>query len=238
MRRRRPLGTVGLAVVLLGLLLATRAEARDWGWLGVRIRELSEMEMEEISARHGIREGYGVVVVAVLEGSPAARSSMRAGDIVVGFAGRPIVDSRTLQRLIGTAPLDRDLPLTVLRRGEGRRELSVRLAPMPPEIVGERVAAEFGFFLHEVLTEKDAANWLGPTESLSVVADVLSGSLAERGGLQPGDVLREINDQRLLSFRDATQALARARLDQPLRLVVRRGGDDQLSLTLPHPAAP
>jgi hypothetical protein len=42
----------------------------------------------------------------------------------------------------------------------------------------------------------------------------------------------------LLSFRDATQALSRARLDQPLRLVVRRGGDDQLSLTLPHPAAP
>ena len=238
MSGRRLRDTVGLAALLIGLLLVTRAEAGEWGWLGVRIRELSEMEMEEISARHGIREGYGVVVVAVLEDSPAARSSIRAGDVVVGFAGRPIVDSRTLRRVVGAAPLDRDLPLTVLRRGEGRRQFSVRLAPMPPEIAGERVAAEFGFFLSEVFAEKYVGSWLGPMESRSVVADVLSGSQAERGGLRPGDVLREINDQPLRSFRDATQALARAPLDQPLRLVVGRGGDDRLSLTLPHPAAP
>jgi serine protease Do len=228
--RRRAAG--GALVLSLTLLLA--AEVHGQGWLGVRIRDLSEIEMEEISARHGIREGYGVVIVAVLEDSPAARSAVRAGDIVVGFAGRPIVDSRTFQRVVGAAPLDRGLPLTVLRR-EGRRQLMVRLAPMPVEIAGERVAAEFGFSLREVYAERYVGISLGPMESLPVIADVYPGSEAERAGLEPGDVFRKINDEPLQSFRHATQLLARAPAGEPLRLVVRRGGQDALSFTLTRP---
>lgn len=225
----------GLAVALL--LLGAAGAAAAVGWLGVRIRDLSEIEMEEISARHGIREGYGVVIVTVLEGSPAARSSLRAGDVVVGFAGRPIVDVRTLQRAVAAVPLDRELTLTVLRR-EGRQRILVRLAPMPPEITGERAAAEFGFFLRQSSAEEHLGNWLGPMESQSLVVDVLPGSQAERGGLRTGDVLRQVNGEPLRSFRDAALALARMPLDQPLRLVVRRGSTDELPLTLPPPAQP
>ena len=67
---------VMLAVLVLTLTLATVVEARPWAWLGVRIRDMSEQEMEEISARHGIREGFGVVIVEVMEDTPAARSGL------------------------------------------------------------------------------------------------------------------------------------------------------------------
>jgi len=158
-----------IAALALPLVLLLAASAHAQGWLGVRIRDLSELEMDEISARHGIREGYGVVIVAVLEDSPAARSAIRAGDIVVGFAGRPIVDSRTFQRVVGGAPLDREIPLTVLRN-EGRRQLMVRLAPMPVEIAGERVAAELGFALREVDAEKLGDKWLGSARPSGVAS--------------------------------------------------------------------
>ncbi len=224
-----------IAALALPLVLLLAASAHAQGWLGVRIRDLSELEMDEISARHGIREGYGVVIVAVLEDSPAARSAIRAGDIVVGFAGRPIVDSRTFQRVVGGAPLDREIPLTVLRN-EGRRQLMVRLAPMPVEIAGERVAAELGFALREVDAEKLGDRWLGSAGSLAVVADVYPASEAERSGLEPGDVLRRINDQPLQSFRHATQLLARLPGGEPVRLVVSRGDQGVLPLTLARPA--
>jgi len=225
-----------VAALALPLVLLLAASAQAQGWLGVRIRDLSEMEMDEISARHGIREGYGVVIVAVLENSPAARSAIRAGDVVVGFAGRPIVDSRTFQRVVGNAPLDRDLALTVLRN-DGRRQLKVRLAPMPVEIVGERVAAELGFALREASPGQAGSTWPDPVDSLSVVVDVFPGSEAERGGLEPGDVLRLINDEPLRSFRHAAQLLARLPAGEAIRLVVRRGPEDAVPLILARPAS-
>jgi len=48
-----------IAAALCLLMLAAAAPAIDatqWAWLGVRIRDLSEQEMDEISSRHGMRE--------------------------------------------------------------------------------------------------------------------------------------------------------------------------------------
>ena len=78
-RACRRLVTAALLVLSIG---PAPAEARSWAWLGVRIRDLSEFEMEDISRRHGIREGYGVVIVGVVEESPAERAGIQGGDIV------------------------------------------------------------------------------------------------------------------------------------------------------------
>ena len=71
---------------------------------------MSEQEMDEIAERHGIGEGFGVVIVDVMEDTPAARAGMRPGDIVVAFEGRPVTDTRLLQRLIARASIDERRP--------------------------------------------------------------------------------------------------------------------------------
>jgi len=221
------------ALALVGLVLAAAgAEARTWAWLGVRIRDLSEQEMDEISARHGIREGFGVVIVEVLEGTPAARAGIRNGDIVVAFGDRPVTETRMLQRLIASAPTGVETRLTVLRR-EGRRSVDVRLAEMPRDVTGDRVAAEFGFVLRDVERQGDLAGARPPT-SAPAVAAVLRGGPAERGGLVVGDVLLQVGEQAVLTRDSARDALAGAAIERPLRLVVRRG-EERLTLTLPAP---
>src|SRR5678815_3906930 len=96
-----------VGALLLGLLPALLAgalpggAAERSGWLGVRIRDLSEQEMDEISTRHGIREGFGAMIVEVIKETPAERSGLRTGDLVVAFRDRPVVDTRMLVRLIG-----------------------------------------------------------------------------------------------------------------------------------------
>jgi serine protease Do len=148
---RAPLRLALVALAALTLAAAV-AGARAWSWLGVRIRDLSEQEMEEIASRHGIREGFGVVIVEVMADTPAARAGMKNGDIVVAFGEHPVVETPQLQRQIAAAPTDCDTLLTVLRPG-GRRALKVRLTTMPLAIAGERVAAEFGFSLQERHTD-------------------------------------------------------------------------------------
>jgi serine protease Do len=222
-----------LCALALMLLALTSAEARTWSWLGVRIRDLSEQEMEEVSKRHGIREGYGVVVVDVMEDTPAARAGMRSGDIVVAFEGRPVTDTRLLQRLIARATVDQDIRLTVLRT-DGRRPLAVRLVSMPRLVAGERVAAEFGFLLRESEGARDSAPRLQSASAAPFVTVVLRGSSAQRAGLEVGDVILQINEQPVVT-RDAVQeTMSDVPLDRTLRLTVLREGR-HVSLSLAGP---
>ena len=222
----------GALVVLL--LAAAVAEARTWSWLGVRIRDLSEQEMDEVAGRHGIREGFGVVVVEVIEDTPAARAGLRAGDIVVAFEGRPVTDTRLLQRLIASTPVDGDVRLTVLRR-EGRRALPVRLMAMPRPVAGERIVAEFGFVLRESDTGPGPGGG-GPLPGAPSVTFVVRGSPAEKAGLEVGDVILQVNDHTVVSRDAAREVLSEVGLERPLHLTVRRAGGP-VSLTLPVPEA-
>jgi len=226
---RRLLGVLALAL----LAVTSVAEARTWSWLGVRIRDLSEQEMEEVSKRHGIREGYGVVVVDVMEDTPAARAGMRSGDIVVAFEGRPITDTRLLQRLIASASVDQDIRLTVLRT-DGRRPLAVRLVSMPRPVAGERVAAEFGFLLRESEGSRDTGIRLPSSSAAPSVTVVVRGSSAHKAGLEVGDVILQINEQPVVT-RDAVQeTMSDLPLDRTLRLTVLREGR-HVSLSLAGP---
>ena len=211
-----------LAALALVAVVTVATEAREWSWLGVRIRDLSEQEMETLSQLHGIREGFGVVVVEVIENTPAARAGLKNGDVVVAFADRPVVETRMLQRFIAAAPIGSETALTVLRP-EGRRQLRVRLVTMPRTVAGERVAAEFGFVLREPNAQPELGGARPSSSTSPAVAIVLRGGPAERAGVEVGDVLLQVNDHSVVSGDAARESLAEVAPDQPLRLTVRRG---------------
>jgi serine protease Do len=222
--RARPLA----AAVLLLVLVATAStiDAAQWAWLGVRIRDLTEQEMDEISSRHGLREGFGVFIVEVMEGTPAQTAGLKTGDLVVALEERPVTETRMLQRLIAASSPGTAVRLTVLRT-DGRRRLDVRLAAMPRPVVGERIGAEFGF----IVRDPEPGTSTAPT-----VSAVVPKSPADRGGLEAGDVIVQINDLAVVTRDALREALADAGLEAPLRLTVRRAGN-RLALVLKAPGA-
>jgi serine protease Do len=217
------------------LIPAAAESSPRWGWLGVRIRDLSEQEMDEISMRHGIREGFGAVIVEVIPETPAAAAGLRSGDLLVAFRDRPVVDTRTLQRLVAAGQVGDNVTVTVLRRGEGRRRLALSLGPMPEPMAAERVAAEFGFRVRDPEPQPELGG--GRPSAGPAVAAVLRGSAAEAAGLKVGDVLLEINGRPVLTLEAARQALVAASLETPLPLTVVRG-DDRVSMVLDRPRLP
>jgi serine protease Do len=219
-----------LALIIGTLTVAAGVEAKSWAWLGVRIRDLSEHEMEEIALRHGMREGFGVVIVDVLDDAPAARAGLKSGDIVVAFDGKPVTDTRTLQRLIASAPVEGDSRLTLLGTA-GRRAVRVRLGAMPSDAVGERTAAEFGFVLRDPEAQAELGGRQPAGGSTPAVSVVVRGSAAARAGLEVGDVILQVGDRAVITREAVRTALAEASLDEPLRLTVRRS-ETIVSLTL------
>lgn len=221
-------GRRGLLAAALLLSCFGAIAARPYPWLGVRIRDLSEQEMEEVAKRHGIREGFGVVLVDIVEGTPAERAGLKKGDIVVAVNGRPIVETRLLQRLLASQAIDHDVKLTVLRT-EGRKDVSVRLALMPPAMAGERTAAELGFVLRE--PDTPASRGAPPGDGSPAVVAVIKGTPAEQAGLAVGDVILEVNGRGVLGGVAAREALAESEPARPIRLTVRRQGEER-SITL------
>jgi serine protease Do len=221
------------AGALLVLCLASGvADARPWSWLGVRIRDLSEQEMDDLATKHGIREGFGVVIVDVMEGTPAARAGIKSGDIIVAFDDRPVTETRGLQRMIASGPVERDARLTVLR-AEGRRALAVRLMPMPRAVAGERVAAEYGFLLREPDGPQPELGGRRPGGAgAPIVSLVVKDSAAARAGLEVGDVILQVEETAVVTRDAAREALAELAPEKALRLTVRRD-DRRLAVEIP-----
>ena len=210
--------------VALVLLLLTDPSWAAWGWLGVRIRDLSEQEMEEISKKYGLREGFGVVIVEVMKETPAEVSGLKSGDLVVAFRDRPVVDTRTLQRLIASTSVGETVPLTVLRRDAGRRGLTVQVGRMPDAVAADRIAAEFGFLVRDPVAQGEGA--IGRlADGPPAVGLVVARSSAAEAGLKVGDVLLEVNGRPVLTLAAAREALLGSSLERPLPLVVRRDSD-------------
>lgn len=237
-RPGRRLPTVDRSVIALTLalsLLSVGASAGEqWGWLGVRIRDLTEQETEELTKRLGIREGYGVLIAQVMKDTPAEAAGMRDGDLVVAIEGRPIVETRMLQRLVGATTTGREIALVVLR-DQDRQELRVRVGRMPPEVVADRVMFEFGFFIRDAMPEDRPPTASGEPRT-PVVAGVAERSSAANAGLLAGDRILAVNDVEVgtvEAFRRRTQDLY---LKDAMRLRVERKGEP-MALTL-APAQP
>jgi len=224
-------------LALLLFLLAPPAEpaSKSWGWLGVRIRDLSEQEMEEISQKHGLNEGFGVVIVEVMKETPAEASGLRNGDLVVAFRERPVVDTRTLQRLVASTSAGETVPLTVLRRDDGRRRVSVRVGLMPDTVAADRIAAEFGFLVREPEAPGEGGG-ARLSEGPPTVGAVVRRSPAEAAGLHVGDVLVDVNGRAVLTLAAAREALLGSSLERPLALVVSRDSE-RIALTLKAPGS-
>jgi len=226
------------AAILLSLLIgAAAAEAATrWGWLGVRIRDLSEQEMNEISQKHGLREGFGALIVDVMKETPADAAGLKNGDLVVAFKNRPVVDTRALQRYVASASVGETVTLTVLRHDQGRRPVEVRIGPMPEAVAADRVAAEYGFLLREPEAQPERGG-VPPPAGPPAVAVVLPKGRAEAAGLQVGDILVEVNGKPVDNLQAVREALVGLPQPNPLSLVVRRDRQ-RLSFLLRDPHTP
>lgn len=86
----------------------------DRGWLGVQIKPVSE----EVASVLGLKAGEGTMIEKVMEGTPAQKAGLLAGDIVLSFDGIKIEDARDLTRTVANTAPDTASKIEVLRKGE------------------------------------------------------------------------------------------------------------------------
>jgi serine protease Do len=236
-------GSVGIgfaipAAVVRPIVEQLRAEGRvRRGWLGVQVQTLTP----EIADALGIASPRGALVAAVTPGAPADRAGLRPGDVVVGFAGRPVARMRDLPRLVAATAPGRRADLRLLRRGRETvvpvevGELAATAAAAVPDVPEPRgfsgspaagTPALAGLTVAPLDRALRDAFGVAPDVVGVMVTGVADDSPAARQGLAAGDVLVAVGETPVTT----PDALRRA-VDQQRRagrpsavVLVNRGG--------------
>jgi serine protease Do len=184
----------------------------------------------DIAKQFGEKEARGALVADVSAGSPAQKSGLERGDIILDVNGKPVADSNGLRMTISMMAPDSDAKLKVLRNGS-EREIAVKLSAMPTEEAaansGDKANGSANSALSGVSVENldaESASDLGisPNTKGVVVTNVDPSSEAAEAGLRRGDVIQEVNRQPVRNTAEFERAM-RSSKDKPLLLVNRNG---------------
>ncbi|MGZ8901834.1 MAG: Do family serine endopeptidase [Limisphaerales bacterium] len=193
------------------------------GWLGIRAQDLSP----QAAASMGLTRAAGemAVVTEVAENSPAAEAGVKSGDVILELNGKPVPKSNDLPVLIAETPPGQKVTLKIIHEKK-EQTLTVKIGELPDDSdAGQPVEArdpEIGLRVQRITPE--AARRLGLSSTKGIlVMEVQPGSPADQVGLEPADVIREVNQRPVNNVKDFERAVRQGRRGDRILLLVQRG---------------
>jgi serine protease DegQ len=101
---------VGLAKRIMEQIIETGAVTR--GWFGIEVTDITA----ELADSLGLKATRGAIVGAIERGSPAERSGMKLGDVIVAVNGKAVPDTSTTLSAIAEMAPGKSVPVKVLRQ--------------------------------------------------------------------------------------------------------------------------
>lgn len=221
----RAQGVIGFAIPinvakdLIPQLIKTGHAVR--GFIGIVWHELTEELAEYLKLK---KDQQGVIISEIIKGNPADLAGLKVYDIIIEFNGSPIRSGRELLKEVAKTPVGQSAPIKVLREGkekvfqlkpvERKEEKEKIQKPSKEKEEGGKDRPRLG------LQIDDIDNYPGLKEKFEVsdgvvVTDIEKESPAEKAGLEKGDVIIEINKEKIKDVSDFRGALSKLKKGEP-----------------------
>jgi serine protease Do len=187
------------------------------GWLGVTVQPITE----ELARQFGLSEMEGILVSDVTEGGPAEAAGIKRGDVILKYDGKKAESPLALRNMVAATRPDTEVELLLAREGE-KIALGVEIGELPSaakEVSGGIDNALSGTHVQDITPEISRS--LGLPERLK---GVLVTDVEERNGLQRGDVIMEINRQKVTSVKEYAEVASNIPADSEILLLIYRNG--------------
>ena len=173
------------------------------GWLGVGIQDLADLD-SRLAKSLGVEHRPGVMVRKIHAGQPGHKAGLKAGDVILEVDGQSLADTAALQRVIAGKRPGSKVMLEVLRNKKGI-QIAVELGEQPsteelaalirPKPARPASIERMGLQVTELTAEEAKRIGLpAETEGL-LVKKVRPGSLSDQLGIQPDDVITELQQE-------------------------------------------
>jgi serine protease Do len=201
-------------------------------YLGVSPENISRENMSQ----YGLSAPRGVGVRTVSPDGPADKAGLKKGDVILQFDGEPVTSTMKLFRLIGESAPEQSVRLTISRNGSeqqlnvtlGKRETPARafgvtppdldyfrMSPNAPRALG-RTPEVFGYGfgnnrrigITTATLTKQLADYFGVSGGHGLlISSISDNSPASKAGLKAGDVITEVNGEKVEDADDFIRAL-------------------------------
>jgi serine protease Do len=193
------------------------------GWLGVRAQDATPLALGSLGPARS--PGELALVTEVTSGSPAAEAGIKTGDMIIEFNGKAVPRSADFPGIIADTPPGQRITLKLVR---DRKEqiVSVKIGELLDESdLTQQIEArdpELGVRVQRVTPE--AARRLGLSSAKGVlVVEVHPGGPADQVGIEPADVIREVNQRAVSNVKEFERATRQGRRGDRILLLVQRG---------------
>ena len=207
------------------------------GWLGVGIQNLTA----ELAEYYGTEGDKGALVTQVFDGDPAERAGIKKGDIITAVDGKKVSTSRELSQSIAHSKVGERVSITLLRDGREKQvevELTKRkdsrLSLRDPADGGGDENGDLGLKLSELTPDTARRLGLEAKEKGVIVTAVDPDGKGAKAGIEPGDLIKEINRERIATLKDYRLQMAEATAGDEVKLLIKRprGGLVVISVTV------
>jgi serine protease Do len=209
------------------------------GVIGVEV-SIDHLTAETAKA-FGLPNTGGALINKVNPNGPADKAGIEPGDVLVEFAGKPVKDGDSLVAMVVATKPGTSVPIAVYRNNQ-RRSLNVVIDELDLDAEQSRTARRggggsqnepppptatgFGMTLEQITPDIARRLDLPSNAGGAIVSDVDRNSPAANGGVIPGDVILEVNRQKVANVSQITRELQKAQLGQPVFMLVSRNGDN------------
>ena len=197
------------------------------GMLGVMIQEMDS----DLAKQFGLSDAKGALVGQVNKDSPAEKAGIKTGDVIVRFDDKQIEDTSSLRNLVAATAPGAKADIVVIRDGKEKTfrvtvgTLTAEKGSASAEETGEtEVTSSIGITVAPLTADK--AKELGYEKEEGVlITEVEDNSPAARAELRPGDLITEINRDKVTTATECKDAIAKAKgKDSILVLIKRQAG--------------
>ena len=197
------------------------------GWLGVEIQEVTP----DLAKSFGLPGPSGALVAGVQSEGPAKKAGIQRGDIIIKFNGAVVHDEHELPEMVAQMPIGKAVPVEVIRDGK-HLVLKAEIAELKEQQVAsaegnQEPGANWGLTVQDLTPE--IAQQLGLHNPKGVVIrSVRPDSTAAEAGLQPGDLIIEIDHKKVNSADEFASAAKGVQKGKKSALLLVQRGDNTL----------
>jgi len=194
-------------------------------FLGIYMQDINEDLFETMD----LESRKGTIVSDIVEGSPAEKSGLESGDVIIAFEGKEITNGAALKNLVSSASPGQKIKLTISREGKVQDIDVVLEERSGTEMVSSSSNDfdEFGLSVldltDELIEQYDIQRPMNSDIQGVVVVNIEEGGIAEESGMLEGDLITRIGRQKISNLKMFKEEISEYEEDKKILFLVKRG---------------
>jgi len=186
-------------------------------WVGITVQGLDK----KLAGYLKVPDKKGVMVKALEPASPASKAGLKEGDIILSVGNKKIASVQDYWSVKKTYAAGDTLKAQIWRDGE-IQTVSIKTQVFPLEMAEDLAFRLMGIRIED-LSPENRKNYRITVHQGVVISEIDGRSELARIGAQPGDVIRQIDDETIVDKNDFKKAIVKYRQKQSVVILLQRG---------------